>query len=65
MTYHPLFNSLKKIIRENMYILNMNEEGRKTFSSGPIVSFPSAWKHLVWAKLYPLQRKVGSSKCGN
>ena len=45
----------------------MNEEVRKTFSSGPMVSFRSAQKlsiYLVWTKLYPLQRKVGSSKCG-
>ena len=36
----------------------MNEEVRKTYSPGPMVSFQSA------QKLYPLQRKVGSSKCG-
>ena len=49
-----------------MYLLNMNEEVRKTFSPGPMVSFRSARKlssYLVRAKLYPLQRKVGSSKC--
>ena len=50
-----------------MYLLNMNEEVRKTFSPGPMVSFRSARKlssYLVRAKLYPLERKVGSSKCG-
>ena len=50
-----------------MYLLNMNEEVRKTFSPGPMVSFRIARKlssYLVWAKLYPLERKVGSSKCG-
>ena len=48
-----------------MCLLNMNEEVRKTFSPGLMVSFRSARKlssYLVWAKLYPLQRKVGSSK---
>ena len=67
VTYHPILNSLSKIIQGNMYILNMNEEVRKTFSPGPMVSFRSAQKlggYLVWAKLYPSQRKVGSSKCG-
>ena len=67
MTYHPILNSLSKIIRDNMYLLNMKEEVRKTFSTGPMVSFRSAWKlssYLVQAKLYALQRKVGSSKCG-
>ena len=66
MTYHSIFNSLSKIIRDNVYLLNMNEEIRKTFSLGLMVSFPSAQKlssYLVWAKLYPLQRKIGSSKC--
>ena len=45
----------------------MNEEVRKTFSPGPMVSFRSARKlssYLVRAKLNLLQRKVGSSKCG-
>ena len=67
VTYHPILNSLSKIIRDNMYLLNMNEEVRKTFSPGPMVSFRSARKlssYLVRAKLYPLERKVGSSKCG-
>ena len=67
VTYHPILNSLSKIIRDNMYLLNMNEEVRKTFSPGPKASFRSARKlssYFVRAKLYPLQRKVGSSKCG-
>ena len=62
MTYHPILNSLSKIIRDNMYLLNMNEEVRKTFSLGPMVSFRSTRKlsdYLVRAKLYPLPRKVG------
>ena len=45
----------------------MNEEIRKTFSPGPMVSFRNARKlsgYLVRAKVYPLQRKVRSSKCG-
>ena len=44
----------------------MDEEIRKTFSPGPMVSFRSARKlsiYLVRAKLYLLQRKVRSSKC--
>ena len=67
ITYHPILNSLNKIIRDNMYLLNMNEEVRKTFSPRPIVSFQSARKlssYLVRAKLDPLQRKTDSWKCG-
>ena len=66
VTSHPILNSLNKIIKDNMYLLNMNEEVKKTFSPGPMVSFRNAGKlsgYLVRAKLYPLQRKVGSSKC--
>ena len=39
VTYHLIPNSLNKIIRDNMYLLNMNEEVRKTFSLIPLVSF--------------------------
>ena len=39
VAYHPILNSLSKIIRDNIYLLNMNEEVRKTFSPGPMVSF--------------------------
>ena len=45
----------------------MNEEVRKTFSPGPMVSFQNALKlssYLVLAKLYSLERSIGSSKCG-
>ena len=38
-TYHLVLDSLSKIIRDNMYLLNINEEVRKTFSPGPIVLF--------------------------
>ena len=39
----------------------------KLFHTGPMLSFRSARKfssYLVWAKLYPFERKVGSSICG-
>ena len=44
----------------------MNDEVKKVFSLRPMVSFRSARKlssYLVWAKLYPVERKVGSCKC--
>ena len=44
VTYHPILNRFSKIIRDNMYLLNMNEEVRKTFSPGPMVSFRIHWK---------------------
>ena len=45
----------------------MNEETKKVFSSRPMVSSRSPHKmcsNLVRAKLYPLDRVVGSTKCG-
>ena len=65
VTYHPILNTLSKIIRDKMYLPNMNQEVKKTFSQGPMVSFRSARKlrsYLVRAKLYPLQRKLGPLK---
>ena len=45
----------------------MNQEVKNVFTPGTIVSYRSARKissHLVRAKLYPLERKFGSEKCG-
>ena len=66
VTYHPSLKCLHKIIRGNTYLLYMNEEVKNLFPPGPMVSFRGARKlssYLVRAKLYPLQRKVGSKKC--
>ena len=46
----------------------MNQEFKNVFTPGPIVLYRSARKissYLVRAKLYSLERKVGSEKCGN
>ena len=45
----------------------MNEETKKVISPRPIISFRiprKIYNCLVRAKLYPLDRVVGSSKCG-
>ena len=66
VTYHPLLNSLKKVLSKNLNILYMDEEVKKVFCPGPKVSFRSARKvssYLVRAKVYPLERTVGSFKC--
>ena len=55
-TYHPLLDSLGKVLSKNLNILYMDEEIKKMFFPGPMVSFPSARKvnsYLVRAKLYP------------
>ena len=38
MTYHPSLNCLQKIIRDNTYVLYMNDEVKNLFLPGPIVS---------------------------
>ena len=66
VTYHPSLSCLHKIIRDNTYLLYMDEEVKNLFLPGPMVSFRGARKlssYLVRTKLYPLHRKVGSKKC--
>ena len=66
VTYHPLLNSLGKKLSKNLNILYMDEEAKKVFYPGPTVSFRSARKvsnYLVRAKVYHLEKTVGSFKC--
>ena len=68
VTYHPRLKALSKIIHENVNILYMNDEVKDTFTPKPKVSFRTSRKlssYLVRAKLYPLERPVGSRKCSN
>ena len=63
VTFHPLLKSLGSIVNTNLQI---NDEVGKVFSWRPMVSFRSARKlssYFVRAKLYPVERKVGSCKC--
>ena len=64
--YHPLLKSVGTILYKHLYLLHMDKEVKKVFPVAPIVSFKSAQKlssYLVRAKLYPLERTVGSFKC--
>ena len=66
ITYHPLLKGVGNILRKHLYILYLDNEVKKVFSPAPMVSFKSARKlssYLVRAKLYPLNRSVGSFKC--
>ena len=66
VTYHPLLKSLSVITTKNLSILHMDKEVKKVFTPSPIVSFRSARKlnsYTVRAKLYPLERIVGSYNC--
>ena len=65
VTYHPLLKSLDSIVNNNIYLLHMDQEVKKTFAPQPMVSYQSARKlssYLVRAKLYPIERKVGLCK---
>ena len=64
VTYHPSLNYLSRIIKDNLNLLYMSREAKAVSSPGPLVSFRSAGRissYLVRAKLYPLERFVGSS----
>ena len=65
-THHPLLKSVDTILYKHFYLLHMDKEVKKIFPVAIIVSFKSARKlssYLVRAKLYLLQRTVGSFKC--
>ena len=66
VTYHPLFKSLSSIFNNNFYLLHVDQEVKRTFTTRLIVSYRSAHKlssHPVRAKLYLIKRKAGSCKC--
>ena len=67
VTYHPPINKLTTIKHTKIYLLYMNQDVKNVFTPGPLVSFRKARKissYLVRAKPNPLERTVGSKKCG-
>ena len=66
VTYHSLRKSLSTIMDKNLYVLYMDNHVKRVFTLRPMVSIRRARKlysYLVRAKLYPLDRMVGSYKC--
>ena len=60
VTYHPLLKSLSSVVNNNIYLLDMDQEVKRTFTPQPMVSYRSARKlsrNLFRAKLYPVERK--------
>ena len=54
------------MIRKHLYILYLNKQVKEIFTPGSMVSFQGAKKlgsYLVRAKLYLLEKSVGSFKC--
>ena len=66
-TYHPLFQNICSIFHKHLDLIYTDQEVERVFTPGPMASFRSARKissYLVRAKLYPLERYVGSFECG-
>ena len=56
LTYHPLLKKANCIIRKHIHLLCANEEVKKVFQPGPMVSFQSSRNlssYLVRAKPLP------------
>ena len=52
VTYQHQLKNLGRIVNQNFYLLNMNEENKKVSSLGPMVSFRSPRKKVViWIEL--------------
>ena len=68
VTFHPKLKFLQNIINKHVLLLYINDEVKKVFTPKPMVSFRSSCKissYLVRAKLYPIERTVGSFRCGS
>ena len=63
ITYHAILKNIGRIINQNLHVLYMNKDLKSVFTPAPMISFSSLRKlssYLVRAKLYPLERTVGS-----
>ena len=62
------FESLNKFLTKRFYLLYMDKEMKKVFAPNAMISFRSARmlsNYLVRAKMYPIERAVGSKNCGS
>ena len=66
LTYHTFLKTVNYIIRKHSHLLYKNDEVKKMFQTGPMVSFRSPRNlssYLVRAKMYPMESKRVSCKC--
>ena len=66
LTYNPLLKSADYILKKYLDILYLDEEVKKVFSPGPMVSYRSPRKlrsYLVRAKVHPVKREKASRMC--
>ena len=67
VTFHPLLCSLGSILHKHLETLYSDQRVKEVFTPAPFVSFRSGYSlrnHLVRAKVYSLERKRGSFRCG-
>ena len=63
--FHALLKDFGNIIHKNLCLLYMDQETQNAFTPGPRMTFLSARKlssYLIRARIYPLERTVGSCK---
>ena len=68
ITCHPKLREIASIMKKYQNFLYQDETVKRVFTPFPMVSYRNARKlssYLVRAKLYSLERKRGSSKCGS
>ena len=68
ITYHLKFKKIVQIMKKLEQLLYQDESVKRVFTPPPIISYRNARKlssYLIRTKLYPLERKRGSYKCGN
>ena len=68
VAYHPHFKNISKIIKNHIKHLYADPAIRSVFTTLAFFSFRSLRNlrsHLVRSKLYPQERKIGSSKCNS
>ena len=67
-TYPPKLKDLDKLIKNLQLFLPSDREVKRVFSPAPIVFYRSARKikdYIVRSNLYPIERNIGSYRCGN
>ena len=66
LTFHPALENFNKVIRKHMTILHRDGTVKALFTPSPFVTYRTGYSlknHLVRAKVYPLERTVGSQRC--
>ena len=66
LTFHPNLHNFSTVIKKYLGILYRDPTVKALYTPSPFVSYRTSYSlknHLVRAKVYPLERIVGSQKC--